>query len=62
MKVEPKTAGKDLNDNVPRMPVKIAPADASAIVDARIEDVISSVSQGRDSRLLIQGPSAKELI
>lgn len=36
-----KSFGKDEIDDVPRIPVKIAPADTIAIVDARIEDVIS---------------------
>ena len=33
--------GKELINDVPRIPVKTAPADTIAIVDARIEDVIS---------------------
>lgn len=33
--------GKDVINDVPRIPVKTAPADTIAIVDARIEDVIS---------------------
>ena len=41
MRIETKSVGKDMINDVPRIPVKTAPADTIAIVDARIEDVIS---------------------
>lgn len=41
MKIETKSVGKDMINDVPRIPVTTAPADTIAIVDARIEDVIS---------------------
>ena len=41
MSCRAKKVGKDVIDDVPRIPVNIAPADTIATVDARIEDVIS---------------------
>lgn len=41
MRIGAESVGKDVIDNVPRIPVKTAPADTIAIVDARIEDVIA---------------------